>query len=148
MPQKMVNVNFKMFFDRPAVESATSRMGRKVLTRFGGYVRLTAKRSMRRRKKSSAPGSPPSAHEGSLKKTIFFGYDRERESVVAGPLGFKGSNAPEILEHGGETTIMRRDKKTGKLVAKRIKIQPRPFMDPAFEKGRKKLPEFWKQVKL
>jgi hypothetical protein len=42
---------------------------------------------MRRRKKSSAPGQPPSAHatEGHSLKTILFAFDRS-QSVIVGPV--------------------------------------------------------------
>jgi len=50
-----------MFFDSKKVVSATDRATRRVLSRFGAFVRRTAKQSIRKRKKVSQPGSPPSS---------------------------------------------------------------------------------------
>ena len=48
-------------------------------------VRTTARHSIHKRKRTIAPGEPPSSHTGLLRRFIFFGYDRERRSVVIGP---------------------------------------------------------------
>jgi len=78
-------VTKRMFFDRKAVTGAVGRATRKVFSRFGAFVRTAARSSIRRRKRVSAPGEPPSSHTGLLKRLIFFGYDRQRRSVVIGP---------------------------------------------------------------
>lgn len=127
----------KMFFDKKAVTSKTDRATRKVLSRFGAFVRRTARQSIRKRKKPAPPGSPPSSHIGLLKKFIFFGYDPRNESVVIGPvrLDQKGrGEAPRLLEHGG----------IGAAGKKRVRYRPRPFMLPAFEKEQPTLPAMWR----
>jgi hypothetical protein len=128
-----------MFFDRAKVTSAVDSATRKVLSRFGAYVRQTAKNSIRKRRKPAPPGSPPSSHTGLLRKFIFFGYDPAKQSVVIGPaaLNAKNTGAPKTLEHGGATTI-----EVGKQ-KKRVTIQARPFMGPAYEKEKPKLPQMW-----
>ena len=68
----------KLFFDRQAVTSRMDPAKRKVLSKFGAFVRRTAKGSIRRRKKPAPPESPPSSHTGLLKKFIFFGYLQEK----------------------------------------------------------------------
>ena len=75
----------RMFFDRQAVISKVDAATRRVLSRFGAFVRRSAKSSIRKRKKAAPPGQPPSSHTGLLKKFIFFGYDADRRSVVIGP---------------------------------------------------------------
>jgi len=130
-----------LFFDSPKVIRAVDKSTRRVLSRFGAYVRRTAKQSIRKRKKASAPGTPPSSHTGLLKRFIFFGYDRQKDSVVIGPTRLTENNrgeAPSILEYGGRTTVQGRRKKT------RVRIRPRPFMGPAFEKEKPNLPSMWK----
>ncbi len=128
-----------MFFDRQAVLSATDRATRKVLSKFGAFVRTTARHSIRRRKKPAPPGSPPSSHVGLLKKLIYFGYDADRQSVVIGPTPLRAvAEAPPLLEYGGTTTIERRGKRM------RAQYRPRPFMGPAFEKEQSKLPALWR----
>ena len=73
------------FFDSKAVTGAVDKATRRVLSRFGAFVRRGAKSSIRKRKRVSKPGEQPSSHTGLLKKFIFFGYDRSRSSVVIGP---------------------------------------------------------------
>ncbi|MBN2377062.1 MAG: hypothetical protein JXD22_11715 [Sedimentisphaerales bacterium] len=159
------------FFDKPKVINAVGRATRKVLSKFGAYVRRTAKTSIRKRKKVSAPGQPPASHTGRLKKLIFFAYDPIKASVVIGPalgnmISFNGSGkpvrgtVPETLEYGGRIGTLvgkrvdavwckwsrvdlrnkRRYKKT-KMIFSDIKA--RPYMNPAFEKEKPKLPLMW-----
>ena len=126
-----------LFFDSEKVVRSVDKSTRKVLSKFGAFVRRTAKQSIRKRKASSAPGQPPSSHTGLLKRFIFFGYDPQNESVVIGPARLSQNNrgeAPSILEYGGRTTVKK----------KRVKISARPFMGPAFEKEKPKLPSMWK----
>ena len=138
----MIGLNVKkMFFTSKAVLSVTDRATRRVLSKFGAYVRRTAKSSIRQRKAISSPGSPPSSHTGLLKRFILFGYDPSKRSVVIGPLrltrGGRG-DAPRALEEGGTTQVVRRGRK------KRVKIKARPFMGPAMEKEKPKLPQMWR----
>ncbi len=128
-----------LFFDRAKVTSAVDAATRKVLSRFGAYVRRTAKSSIRKRKKSAPPSSPPSSHTGLLRRFIFFAYDPAKQSVVIGPtaLNAKNADAPETLEHGGRTAL-----EVGKR-KKRITIKARPFMGPAYKKEEPKLPQMW-----
>ena len=131
----------RMFFDRQAVVSKVDAATRRVLSRFGAFVRRSAKSSIRKRKKAAPPGQPPSSHTGLLKKFIFFGYDAARQSVVIGPtrLNQKGrGEAPPLLEYGGKATLVRRGKK------KRVTYQARPYMGPAFEKEKPQLPAMWR----
>jgi hypothetical protein len=131
----------RMFFDRQAVISKVDAATRRVLSRFGAFVRRSAKSSIRKRKKAAPPGQPPSSHTGLLKKFIFFGYDADRRSVVIGPtrLNQKGrGEAPPLLEYGGKTTLKRGGKK------RRVTYQARPYMGPAFEKEKPQLPAMWR----
>ncbi len=132
------------FFDRQAVMNATTRAERKVLSKFGAFVRTSARSSIRKRKKPAAPGQPPSSHTGLLKRNIFFAYEPDKTNVVIGPirLNAKNTNAPETLEHGGTTTVVRRDRR-GKRIKRRVQVDARPFMGPAAEKERSKLPTLW-----
>jgi len=131
----------RMFFDRQAVISKVDAATRRVLSKFGAFVRRSAKSSIRKRKKPAPPGQPPSSHTGLLKKFIFFGYDAARQSVVIGPtrLNQKGrGEAPPLLEYGGKTTLKRGGKK------RRVTYQARPYMGPAFEKEKPQLPAMWR----
>jgi hypothetical protein len=133
-----IKIDKSMFFDRPKVQRAIDRGVRKVLSRFGAFVRTTARHSMRKRKAVSQPGSPPSAHVGLLKKLLFFGYDAGRKSVVIGPTPLRGeAEAPPLLEYGGKTRLRRHNKNVVAV------YRARPFMGPAFEQEKKKLPALW-----
>jgi len=136
-------VSLDMFFDRKKVLRAADRANRQNLSRAGAFVRTTARHSIRRRKGASKPGSPPSSHTGLLKRFIFFGYDRRRQTVVVGPmrLNQKVGNATEVLEHGGTSVVIqglrRRRRK------RRVRIRARPFMGPALRKEAPKFPKLW-----
>ena len=128
-----------MFFDSKKVLSAVDRGTRKVLSKFGAFVRTTARHSIRKRKAISEPGRPPSSHTGHLKRLIFFGYDTGRRSVVIGPTPFRGpAEVPGLLEYGGRA--VRPDRKGKKVLAT---YRPRPFMGPAFDREKPKLPAMW-----
>jgi hypothetical protein len=132
-------VTKQMFFDTKAVISAVDRATRKVLSQFGAFVRTAAKHSIRKRKAVSQPGQPPSSHAGHLRRLIFFGYDPARKSVVIGPTPFRSeAEAPPLLEYGGRA---QRKNRKGRNVTAIYKA--RPFMGPAFEQEKPKLPALW-----
>jgi len=134
----------EMFFDCKAVRSAVDRTARRVLSRFGAFVRRAARSSIRKRKRASAPGEPPSSHTGLLRRFIFFGYDAGKRSVVIGParLNQKVGDAPHALEHGGMSTVV--EGLRGKRRKRKIKIAARPYMGPAFEQEKPKLAAMWR----
>lgn len=126
-----------MFFDRAKIKHKVDLRTRRVLSKFGAYVRRTSRRSIRKRKGTSRPGHPPFSHVGTLKRFIFFGYDERRRSVVIGPVivpGKKGT-APHALEYGGRTALKR---------GGTVMVRQRPYMHPAFEKELVKVPDLWR----
>lgn len=140
----MIDLRLKrMFFDRPRVQRAVDRGRRQALSKAGAFIRQRARSSIRKRKRSSRPGQPPSSHTGLLRRFILFGYDRQRDSVVVGPVGFRRSTAPSVLEFGGRTAVesKRRGRQRGKRV---VRIAARPCMKPALEKEKSNLPALWR----
>jgi hypothetical protein len=117
------------FFDSEAVAAKLAAGKRRAFSRMGAFVRTRARQSIRRRRKSSPPGQPPSAHSGEI-KLIFFAWDDASQSVVAGPIPFRGKSGqaggvvPRVLEFGGDVG--------GKHYA------GNPFMRPALEHERPK----------
>jgi hypothetical protein len=93
----------EMFFDRQAVVEAVGRANAKVLSKAGAYIQRRAKSSIRKRKRVSKPGEPPSSHVGTLRNLIYFSFDPPSRSVVVGPtpLGAVGV-VPPVLEYGGQ----------------------------------------------
>lgn len=129
----------RLFFDREAVTSAADRGTWKVLSKFGAFVRQTAKTSIRKRKAVSEPGQPPSSHTGLLKRNIFFVFSPETRSVVIGPILLnQRTDAPRLLEHGDTVVRRRRNRRV------RMTYEARPFMGPAFEREQQQLPALWK----
>ena len=137
----MLRVDFQlaktMFFDRAKIKRKVDVRTRKVLSKFGAYVRQTSRKSIRKGKGTSKPGKPPISHTGVLKKFIYFGYDTDKRSVVIGPVIAPGKvgKAPAALEHGGKVSLP---------YGNQANIAPRPFMKPAFEKEKNVLPGLWR----
>lgn len=147
----MSGIGFKLkriSFDQKIVINAKDRATRRVLMKFGSFVRRTAKQSIRKGKAISVPGKPPKSHSGELKKLIFFSYEPRKQNVVIGPLLFRSTKVKqsplglEALEYGGFITHKR--KGTLGLRSKRFRFRARPFMAPAFEKEHPKLSGMWK----
>ncbi len=153
----------KLFFDRPKVQRATDKARRRVLSRAGAFIRQTARTSIRKRKGTSPPGSPPYSHVGLLRRLILFGYDERTDSVVVGPVKLnKQSDAPHTLEFGGTTVARRtmlvrvgdtgrdrrgrftRGKRQLVKAGTRLVYKPRPFMGPAMQKELPQFPELWR----
>ncbi|MFW5679524.1 MAG: hypothetical protein ACOCYE_02070 [Pseudomonadota bacterium] len=129
-----------LFFDRRQVIDAADRATRRVLSRFGAFVRTRSRSSIRRRRGSAPPGQPPRAHSGEIKQ-ILFRYEPADQGVVIGPVRLNsaptpgGKTVPELLEFGGR---VRRDGRT-------LNYEPRPFMRPAFDKELdEKMPDLWR----
>ena len=127
-----------LFFDRAKIARAVDLAKRESLAKAGGFVRTTAKRSIRNRKGTSLPGKPPHSHVGLLRRFIYFAYDPDSESVVVGPVKItRPTNAPHALEFGGTTVVKRKHRK------RKVRIKARPFMGPALQKQRAQLPRVW-----
>jgi hypothetical protein len=142
------------FFDREKVLASMDKATAKALSKFGAFVRRSARDLIRPRKAIAPPGSPPSSHSGLLRRFIFFSYDSATRSVVIGPvkLNQRDGTAPPLLEFGG--SVDRRERKitvkvdagrdeNGRflqhgtkqvvLPAGRATYKARPFMGPAFD---------------
>jgi hypothetical protein len=132
------------FFDTRAVTSAVDRATRRVLSKFGAFVRTRSRSSIRSRRRISEPGQPPSSHTGLLKRFIYFGYERDRKSVVVGPakLNKPDPRVLELLEFGGRTR--RRNLRTKQLEMQNYRA--RPFMGPALAKETPKLAPLWRNA--
>lgn len=167
-----VLVSFKIkdyFFDGAKVLAALNKAERKALSKAGAFVQTSAKRSLRRRKKPSQPGQTPSIYSKDKNRTlkkILFGYDPTAHSVIVGPVGFGRAEAPRALELGGASTVrvpkknegrrsspaqaasFKRRKALGLIqrkpsVRRPIKVEPRPFMNPALKREAPKFPGLW-----
>lgn len=148
------------FFDRKSVTNAVDGATRRVLSRFGAFVRTTSRRSIRRPRRKrldemtrmeearyratgrkptapSDPGRPPRNQWGLLKGHIYFWYLARHRSVTIGPAKLPGmrGDVPGVLEHGG-TSIGRHGRP--------VRIQARPYMGPALAKELPRLDDLWR----
>lgn len=101
----------------------------KSLGHAGAAIRLTAKRSIRKRKKASPEGQPPSTRRGQLRGAIMFDVEKQKDLVVIGPEHTKVGESGSAHEHGGRY--------------KRQRYPKRPFMGPALEMTQDRLPKLW-----
>lgn len=163
----MSSVDFQIvewFFDRQKVKDAVDRGNRQALSKAGAYVRKRARSSIRRRKRVSQPGQPPSAHatdSAAPIKNILFGYDAANQSVVVGPvkLSSRAGDAPHVLEFGGDVSISeklvrgrwiprtwRRDDPGKQTRTRKAQYSARPFMGPALAAEAEHLAGFFVNV--
>jgi hypothetical protein len=133
------------FFDRPKVQRAMDAKAKRAFSRFGSFVRRRAQTSMRKRKDSSPPGSPPSSHRGDLRKHLYFAWDDRRRSVVVGPIQLGRGTAPKALEYSGESTAVRRFKSNGQqfTALRKIRVRAHPYMRPALKAEIPNMPRAW-----
>jgi len=99
------------------------------LNHAAASVRMIAMRSIRKRKGASPRGAPPHTHTGLLKKSIVYNVDKKTNTAIVGPSKRIIGPAGMIHEFGG---LQR-----GNIYS------ARPFMGPAFDKIKPRLPEFW-----
>ena len=160
----MLNANAavsKIKWERKKLERANHKYAARSVRESLGFIATRAKtKELKRTKRVSAPGKPPSVHTRKALSTIRYEYDYKSLTGVVGPViqtrtGNKTRNqttVPATLEHGGSYTIqehwqqfgfsdqgrwVRTTKGTvrsGQKLRKRkrrITIKPRPFMKPA-----------------
>ena len=154
---KFINVTKQIFFDRDRIVRAMDAKTKKVLSSTGAFARTVMRRGMRKRKKISQPGEYPSAHEGSLRRLVYFGYDEPTQSLVVGPTLFRSkvgvgigtaSTVPELVNYGG--LVFRQTTRALHRKGKRVIVsggvqkhfyRPRPFVGLTFPKAVAKLRE-------
>lgn len=161
------------FFDRKSVIDRISKARRKVLSKAGAFVRKRSRSLLRRRKKPSAAGQPPSVHSKdsvATLKNILFAYEEARDSVVIGPVKLNQVNdvdggrmtVPELMEQGGVSKILevsrnggrtwrrfdqRRNVREGETFRRRsATYKPRPFMGPALAAEEDAIAAMWKDA--
>jgi hypothetical protein len=104
----------RAFFDRQRVIDSIDRATRRAMSKSLAFVRTNARRNqLRRRKRVSTPGSPPSVHSRdnyATLRNVLFAYDERTKSGIVGPVLLNSSRArarggkpvPGMLETGGE----------------------------------------------
>lgn len=155
----MTMESVRLHLDR--VNKIEQKGRKRALMKAGAFVRRRARtRILRRRKRSSAPGQPPSIHARSKTeslKAIFFRFEPSTSSVVVGPVKLNGrqetttgsQTLPSVLEFGGDIVLTQRRIGSGdwstitsnakKLPGeqrrkRRVRIKKRPFMSLALQR--------------
>jgi phage gpG-like protein len=119
----------KTKFDDRKVRRAARSGNIESLGHAGGAIRLAAQRSIRKGKTAAPAGQPPRTRKGRLKQAIQYAVETSRGSVVVGPNVDVAGTSGAAHEHGGQY----RDEN----------YPQRPFMGPALQKVKDRLPAFW-----
>ena len=104
--------------------------------------------------RTSKPGRPPLTRSRRIRDNVFFIASLQQRSVIIGPQIYDGKDVPGLLEFGGTAeagtwvTIWENGRPKIRLAKgrrKRVKVEPRPFMRPAYDKALDDLvPDIWR----
>jgi len=125
----MIGVKIKTKIQTQRVAQQAKQKNIESLGHAGAAIRLIANRSIRRRKGPSPVGEPPHTHTKRLPRAIKYAVEKQRRAVIIGPDVESIGTVGRAHEYGG--------------LYKQERYQPRPFMRPALEKIRSRLPKFW-----
>jgi hypothetical protein len=182
----MIRLSVRTQFDSRKLQRKTEQATFRSLRHAGGAIRLTARRSIRRRKKPSQPGTPPHTPTGHLKRVFRYEVSTDKTNVRIGPVNEFAGKIWNLHEFGGKAKGRRllkahrfqvgeygpiRIKQRGfNTKFARIQLQTpsqanratrlieeentrrqnevrnypkRPFMKPALDANRSRLPKFW-----
>jgi phage gpG-like protein len=120
-------VTTKKSFDKVKAKSQQGNF--KSLGHAAASIRLIARRSIRRRQTAAMPGTPPNTRRGQLKRSIVYAVDKQRGIALIGPDFDVVGVAGKAHEFGGRF--------------RRERYPKRPFMGPALEKVKDRLPPLW-----
>jgi hypothetical protein len=129
MVEMKVKLKPREGIDIKRVKRPVDRSTFKNLGHAGGAIRLTSKRSIRKSKGPSTPGTPPHTRQGQLKRAIVYAVEKSKQKAVIGPTHELVGPSAMAHEFGGRF---------------RKQMYPkRPLMGPALEKNLDRLPKFW-----
>jgi phage gpG-like protein len=95
----MINFKTRIQMNAAEVRKKVDQANFRSLGHAGGAIRLTARRSIRRRKLPSRPGTPPHTQTGGLKRSIR--YEVGKHEVLIGPINEVGGRLWNLHEFGG-----------------------------------------------
>lgn len=125
----MITTKAKVKFDGKKVVKAARKGNITSLGHAGAAIRLTARRSIRRSSKRSPAGTAPHTRKGRLKNAIKYAVIEAAQAVVIGPDVAVAGTSGKAHEFGGHY--------------KRETYDRRPFMGPALQKTKDRLPPMW-----
>jgi hypothetical protein len=125
----MIATKAKTSFDAKKVRDAARKGNITSLGHAGAALRLQARHAIRKGKKPSPAGTPPHTRKGRLRNSIKYAVTASKQSAVIGPDYAVAADAGMAHEFGGKF--------------RREKYDRRPFMAPALESVKDRLPSFW-----
>ena len=125
----MAGISVRTRSDIPKVLRKIRRANIENLGHAGGAIRLAAKHSIKKSPEPSAPGTPPHTRHGQLPGSILYAVEKRKQRVVIGPDYMKVGRVATAHEFGGRY--------------RKERYRRRPFMGPALEKVRPRLPRHW-----
>jgi hypothetical protein len=106
-----MHIRTRVRFDANRVKKKVDQANFRSLGHAGGTIRKTAYRSIRKRKKPSLPGSPPSSPTGRLRRSFRYEVERQTPGVVIGPVNEISGRLWNLHEFGGIARKRRRLKR-------------------------------------
>ncbi len=125
----MIGAKAKTRLDRRKILMKAKQANISSLGHAGAAIRITARRSIRKRKKAAPVGEPPHTRRGQLRRSIAYAVEKQQDRVVIGPDVDVVGTSGKAHELGGRY--------------RRESYPKRPFMGPALAKLRERLAAFW-----
>ena len=126
----MIAAKAKIKFDAKKIAKAAKRGNIKSVDHAAAAIRLVARHSIRQSPKKSRAGRPPNTRKGRLRSAIKYAVSKSPPSAVIGSDVEVAGTSGKAHEFGGKY--------------KRERFDRRPFMRPALENVKPRLPAFWK----
>jgi hypothetical protein len=125
----MIGARIKSWFNADKVRDRVKKAGIESLGHGAAVIRLTARRSIRKRKKPSQPGKPPHTRKGLLRRAVSYAVEKQYGRAVIGPDYSVAGPVGIAHEFGGRFRGQR--------------YRQRAFMGPALMKVKDRLPRRW-----
>jgi hypothetical protein len=125
----MIGLKVRTRSEVPKLLRKLRRRNIRNLAHAGAAIRLVARRSIRKSPNPARPGRPPHTRRGLLRKSVLYAVDKPRSRVLIGPSARIAGPSAMPHEFGGRFRSERYDR--------------RPFMGPALEKTKERLPRMW-----
>lgn len=133
----MITVKTRFIDETPRVKRAVADAVIRSWSGAGAYIRGIAQKSIKTSPWPASPGKPPHTRRGKLRRAIAFGVEKGKRGVVIGPVYSTIIDIGGVHEHSAVLP--------GKFKNQKIRVYPkRPFMLPALEISKSRLPTFWR----
>ena len=124
-----MSIKMRLELDSRRLLGTVNKANYSSLRSAGAYVRKAARNAVFISKHASKEGTPPHTRRGLLKRSILFGVDKSRMSVVIGPAKKFIGVSMTAHEFGG--------------MYRRRRYPKRPLMGPTLNRTAPELPKLW-----